>query len=173
MPVMTTSLFFGIATSIFFRLCTRAPLMIIWVLGLSVAIFICINHSNAEGHKNTDNFFSINTEDTIRFRMVATSTSPHRRDGRQLYCPNASNTGCPIFPFGSSICSNAAIVGAISVMCVSRLVEPCSMPQPIITKGIWASYEAHVPWVVPRERGEPLYHCGSRMIWIHPLRLGL
>src|SRR5690606_2312334 len=98
---------------------------------------------------------------------------PDRIGRQQPHCPNTSCTGCPIFPFGSSIWSNAAIVGAISVICVSRLVEPWAMPHPIITKGIWASYEAHVPWVVPRERGEPLYHCGSRMIWMHPLRLGL
>jgi len=35
-PVITTSLFRGMATSIFFRLCTLAPLMIIYLLGIKV-----------------------------------------------------------------------------------------------------------------------------------------
>ena len=31
-PVSTTSLFLGIETEMFFKLCTRAPLIMIWVL---------------------------------------------------------------------------------------------------------------------------------------------
>src|SRR5690606_29436075 len=69
---------------------------------------------------------------TLRCLHVSAPSLPN-------YLFNSSTTGWPIFPLGSSIWSNAATVGAMSVMCVSRLVLPCLIPQPIITNGMCAS----------------------------------